>query len=58
MGFIRTIKDVILITPWAISFIILFITMGFIHLLLLFPSFLIFIYNGIERKLKWLTNQQ
>ena len=47
MDISRTIKDVILITPWIISLILFVVVMGFIHLFLLFGYSLIFIYERI-----------
>ena len=44
----RTIKDVVLITPWIISLVLFMLVTSFIHLFLLFGYSLIFIYERIE----------
>ena len=48
MDISRTIKDVIFITPWAIAILCMLIVMIPIYLLVLFSSYLIFIYEEIK----------
>ena len=50
MDISRTIKDVILITPWLLSLFLFSIVMGITHLFLLFVGNLIFIYENIKGK--------
>jgi len=51
MDISRTLKDVILITPWLLCLLVYSVTLGFIHLFLLFISNLIFIYENINRNI-------
>ena len=45
MEFGKTLKDVILITPWIISLVLFMFVTSFIYLFLLFGYSLIFIYD-------------
>mgnify|MGYP003134630903 CR=1 FL=1 len=53
MDISRTLKDVILITPWLLCLLVYSVTLGFIHLFLLFISNLIFIYESINNGNKY-----
>jgi hypothetical protein len=50
MEFGRTIKDLILITPWIVAVLCMLIVMIPVYLLLLFWSSLIFIYEKLGEK--------
>jgi hypothetical protein len=51
MDISRTIKDVILITPWLLSLFLFSIVIVITNLLLLFTGNLIFIYEEIKGKI-------
>ena len=51
MGFSRTIKNIIFITPWIIAILSMIIIMIPIYLLMLFCSYLIFIYEWVGEEI-------